>query len=75
MEFYCILFYNLIISINDIFSIINSEKDFSKEKFGNKKIGKVDGNFEFKNVHFAYEEGQEVLKGVNFKNHLLHFRV
>ena len=35
-------------------------------KFGNKKIKYVEGNFEFKNVCFGYNE-RIILKNFNFK--------
>lgn len=53
------------LSSSRIFSIINGD-EFNKEKFGNKNIGKVEGNFEFKNVSFAYEE-KTVLNNISFK--------
>lgn len=48
-----------------IFTIINSD-EFKKEKFGNTHLDKVEGNFEFKNVTFGYNE-EPVLKNLNFK--------
>ena len=57
--------YNL--SCKRVFSIINSEDNFVKETFGTQEIEKIVGNFEFKNVRFSYEDGMEVLKGINFK--------
>ena len=53
------------LSCNRIFEIIDG-KEFTKETFGNEKINKINGNFEFKNVSFAYDE-KEVLKNINFK--------
>lgn len=53
------------LSSSRIFTIINSE-EFSKEKFGTKKIPKVKGNFEFKNVEFSYNK-DIVLKDLSFK--------
>ncbi|MBO5143095.1 MAG: ABC transporter ATP-binding protein [Clostridia bacterium] len=53
------------ISAERIFKIINSN-EFPKEKFGNKQIEKVKGNFEFKDVSFAYGE-KKVLKNISFK--------
>lgn len=46
--------------------IIDDDK-FPKEKFGNKKIRKVKGNFEFRNVSFHYEDKDNVLKNLSFK--------
>ena len=54
------------LSCDRIFSIMD-EKKFSKEKFGNKHISKIDGNFEFRNVTFSYVEGKRVLNKINFK--------
>lgn len=47
-----------------IFEIIDGK--FAKEKFGDKHLDKVDGNFEFKNVNFAYDKSL-VLKDLSFK--------
>lgn len=54
------------LSAEKIFDVIESEK-FPKETFGNKHLKKAEGNIEFKNVSFKYDEEQEVLKDVNFK--------
>lgn len=54
------------LSSSRIFGIINSS-DFPKESFGKEHIEKVKGNFEFKNVTFAYKEGKDVLKDLSFK--------
>lgn len=56
--------YNL--SANRIFGILE-ENEFSKEHFGTKKLKKFEGNIEFKDVYFGYEENLPVLKGMNFK--------
>ena len=53
------------LSSNRIFAIINGE-EFKKEKFGTKHINKINGDFEFKNVSFAYGDKQ-VLKNIIFK--------
>lgn len=53
------------LSSTRIFSIINSD-EFKKETFGNEHIDKVEGNFEFKNVSFSYED-EKVLNNINFK--------
>lgn len=55
--------YNL--SSSRIYAIMHGE-EFKKEKFGNKHLAKVEGNFEFKNVTFSYGE-KDVLKNLNFK--------
>lgn len=41
------------------------DDEFEKEKFGDKHLDVVNGNFEFKNVSFAYDK-QKVLNDVNF---------
>lgn len=53
------------ISGKRVFAILEN-KEFKKEKFGTKKLKKVDGNFEFEDVHFGYDK-TEVLKGLSFK--------
>lgn len=54
------------ISCNRVFSILD-DKTFEKEKFGQKHLNKVDGNFEFRNVTFGYNENEKVLDNLNFK--------
>ena len=54
------------ISCNRVFSILD-DKTFEKEKFGHKHLNKVDGNFEFRNVSFGYNENEKVLDNLNFK--------
>ena len=44
---------------------MNGDK-FEKECFGNKHIDKVNGDFEFKDVTFAYDE-KKILDKINFK--------
>lgn len=56
--------YNL--AANRIFGILE-ENEFRKEHFGSKKLKKFEGNIEFKDVYFGYEENLPVLKGMNFK--------
>ena len=53
------------LSVDRIKEIMNGDK-FEKESFGNKHIDKVNGDFEFKDVTFAYED-QKVLDKINFK--------
>lgn len=57
---------NFNISCNRVFSILN-DKTFSKEKFGNKHLDNVTGNFEFKNVSFGYDENKLILNNLSFK--------
>ena len=54
------------LSAGRVFEVIDSD-EFRKESFGTGKIEKVKGDFEFKDVHFGYEDKQEVLKGISFK--------
>ena len=54
------------LAANRIFGILE-EDEFAKEKFGTKKLNKFEGNIEFKDVSFAYEENLPVLKNMNFK--------
>lgn len=56
---------NFNISSDRVFAIVNN-KEFKKEKFGTKELKEVDGNFEFKNVVFGYNENL-VLNGLNLK--------
>ncbi|MFV0530489.1 MAG: ABC transporter ATP-binding protein [Flavobacteriales bacterium] len=35
--------------------------------YGTVKLDRIKGNIEFENVHFSYEEGEEVLKGISFQ--------
>ncbi len=53
-------------SANRVFEIIDGTK-FSKEKFGNIKLKKINGDFEFRNVSFSYNKKKEVLHNVSFK--------
>ncbi len=48
-----------------VFSIIDSD-DYKKEEFGSIHLKKVNGDFEFKNVSFAYDKNK-VLRNLNFK--------
>ncbi len=54
------------LSAEKIFDILEGDK-FPKEKFGTKKLTKVEGEIEFKNVTFQYENDQEVLRDISFK--------
>ena len=49
-----------------VFEIIDSDK-FKKEHFGNKVLNKINGDFEFKDVSFSYNEDKVILKNVSFK--------
>lgn len=54
------------LSASRIFGIMDDE-EFKKEKFGNQIIEKVEGDFEFKDVSFSYEENKKVLNHLSFK--------
>lgn len=54
------------ISCDRVFSIIDN-KEFEKETFGKKHLDKIEGNFEFKNVTFSYDEKRNVLNDLSFK--------
>lgn len=45
---------------------ITEENKFKKEKFGNINIKKLNGNIEFKDVIFGYNENKIVLNKINF---------
>lgn len=53
------------LSSERIYAILNSD-EFQKEKFGTKHLDKMEGNFEFKNVCFAYKD-KNVLNQLSFK--------
>ena len=54
------------LAANRIFGILE-EDEFAKEQFGTKKLKKFEGNIEFKDVSFAYENNLPVLKNMDFK--------
>ena len=53
------------LSAERVFAITNGD-EFKKEKFGNVHLDKVNGNFEFKDVIFAYST-KKVLNKLSFK--------
>lgn len=53
------------ISSKRVFSILEN-KEFKKEKFGKRHLNKVNGDFEFKNVYFGYNQNK-ILKDLSFK--------
>ena len=57
---------NFNFSANRVFEIIDGKK-FTKEKFGNKVLKHINGDFEFRNVDFSYKNDKEVLHNVSFK--------
>lgn len=56
---------NFNVSAERVFQILD-DGVFKKETFGKKHIGKVNGDFEFKNVSFAYKNGNPILKNLSF---------
>ena len=56
---------NFNISAERVFSIVNN-KEFKKEEFGKTTLKSIDGNFEFKNVSFGYND-KLVLSEMSFK--------
>ena len=48
-----------------VFEIMDTEETISKE--GTLEVSKLEGTIQFKNVHFSYVEGEEVLKGISFE--------
>ena len=54
------------LSANRIFGVLE-EKEFNKEVFGNKKLKNFNGNIEFRNVSFSYEDNIPVLKDLSLK--------
>lgn len=63
-------FYNALITnfsaADRIFDILDM-KPIIKNSVNAKDIGKINGNVEFKNVSFSYDDNTEVLKDINFK--------
>ena len=55
------------LSCSRIFDIINND-GFKKEVFGDKRLDKVNGDFEFRNVSFGYND-ELILKDLSFKVH------
>lgn len=55
------------LSCDRVFAIIKSD-EFKKEKFGKKKIDKINGDFEFKDVSFGYDDNK-VLDNLSFCVH------
>lgn len=63
-------FYNTLITnlsaADRIFDILDVKPGIV-DAYNAKKIGEINGMVEFKNVSFAYEEGNDILKNVSFK--------
>jgi len=56
---------NFNVSAERVFQVLDDDV-FKKEIFGEKHIGKINGDFEFKNVTFSYVNGKPILKNLNF---------
>lgn len=54
------------LSASRIFGILEGN-EFKKEHFGTKHVKKLEGDIEFKDVTFKYDDDNEVLKKMNFK--------
>lgn len=54
-----------LVSLERIFGLIDNFT-FAIETFGNKEIGELNRNVEFKNVSFSYEESKKILQNINF---------
>ena len=54
------------LSASRVFEIMDG-KNFPKEHFGSVKLKKINGNFEFRNVSFAYKGNKKVLHNISFK--------
>lgn len=54
------------LSIERLYEVIDGEK-YTKETYGNIALNDLNGNIEFKDVYFNYDNKIEVLKGVNFQ--------
>ena len=54
------------LSFERVFALLDN-KTFNKEKFGDDKLDKIKGDFEFKDVSFSYTDGLKVLDNINFK--------
>ena len=60
------------LSANRVFDVIDSN-DFSKEIFGKKKLRKIKGDFEFRNVSFSYLNKVDNISNVSFNFELFSF--
>lgn len=56
---------NFNLSAKRVFEIIDNNV-FKKEVFGSKHLNKINGDFEFDNVSFSYNE-EEIIKNISFK--------
>lgn len=53
------------VAANRVFGILDTQSSIKDE--GTLEITNLKGDIEFRNVHFSYDEGEDVLKGVSFK--------
>ncbi len=62
--------YNIIqsavVSADRVYELLD-QKEYLEEYDSGKRVGRLEGNIEFKNVWFAYNEGEWVLKDVSFR--------
>ena len=56
---------NFNISCSRVFDIINNKS--KKEVFGSKHLNTINGNFEFKNIYFSYDNVNKVLNNLSLK--------
>lgn len=54
-----------LVAANRVFEVMDTESNL--KRIGTLKASDLQGNIAFKNVHFSYIEGEEVLKGVSFE--------
>ncbi len=54
-----------IIASDRVFELLDAENQVQEE--GTATAGHFKGNLEFKDIHFSYIEGEEVIKGINLK--------
>lgn len=59
---------NFNLSASRVYEVINSD-EFSKETFGCKHLDRINGDFEFKDVTFSYDDHHKILDKINFKIH------
>jgi ABC-type multidrug transport system fused ATPase/permease subunit len=57
---------NFNVSASRVYEILDETK-FQKESFGDITLDKVNGDFEFKNVSFGYENKKNIIKDLSFK--------
>ncbi|MDD4680710.1 MAG: ABC transporter ATP-binding protein, partial [Clostridia bacterium] len=55
-----------VVSADRVYELLD-QKEYLEEYDSGKRVGRLEGNIEFKNVWFAYNEGEWVLKDVSFR--------